>query len=108
MTVAELSEVFKDLERLDEAWDVKLDSLSKQHENISDIIIQNPFATRLFHYFVFRHLHETGIDFCVLCTYFLFALKGDIYENARMFSSEIEYSDENIEIIMQSVFGFDE
>lgn len=108
ITVSELAKIFKDLERLDVSWDKVLDALHNRHEKIAETNPTEPFATRLFHYFVFRHLHETGLKFCVLCAYFVSCLDGDIYENARMFSSEIEYSDENIELILEKVIDCDE
>ncbi len=105
VAVNELAEVFRGLERLDAAWDSVLDMLKDRSETIADIKFTQPqYAKRLFDYFVFRHLHVYGLDFCVLCTYFLMCLDGDIYENARMFSSEIEYSDENINILMNELF----
>ncbi len=106
MTVGELAEVFRGLERLDSRLDNVLDTLKNCKENIADIKLDRPqYAKRLFDYFVFRHLHETGLEFCVLCTYFVMRLEGDIYENARMFSSEIEYSDQNIEDLIGKVLG---
>ena len=100
MTVSELAEVFTTLERLDPEWDDVLATLKNRNESLKDIRFGRPQqAKRLFDYFVFRHLHEAGLEFCVLCTYFVMCLDGDIYEMARMFSSEIEYSDLNIEML---------
>ena len=101
MTVSELAEVFVTLERLDPKWGDVLATLKNRNESLKDIRFGRPQqAKRLFDYFVFRHLHEAGLEFCVLCTYFVMCLDGDIYEMARMFSSEIEYSDLNIEMLM--------
>ncbi len=108
VTVSQLAKVFRNLERLDVSWDKVLDMLDDRHEKIAETDPTEPFATRLFHYFVFRHLHETGLEFCVLCAYFVGCLNGDVYENARMFSSEIEYSDENIELILEKVIDCNE
>ena len=105
MTVAQLAEVFIKLERLDPKWDDVLATLKNRNESLKDIKFGRPqHAKRLFDYFVFRHLHETGLEFCVLCTYFVMCLDGDVYETARTFSSEIEYSDQNIEMLMNEVF----
>lgn len=105
MTVSELAEVFITLERLDTAWDDVLETLKNRNESLNDIKFDQPqYAKRLFDYFVFRHLSETGLEFCVMCTYFVMCLKGDVYETARMFSSEIEYSDKNIDTLMDKVF----
>lgn len=106
MTVSELAEVFITLERLDPKWNDVLATLKNRNESLRNIQFDRPqHAKRLFDYFVFRHLHETGLEFCVLCTYFVMFLDGDIYEMARMFSSEIEYSDQNIEMLMNKVFN---
>ncbi len=102
--INDLAKVFKSLERLDPEWDDVLNTLKDRNENLKDVKFNQPqYAKRLFDYFVFRHLHNCGLDFCVLCTYFVMCLNGDIYENARMFSSEIEYSDQNISIIIEKV-----
>ncbi len=103
ITVSQSAKAFKKLERLDTAWDGVLDTLSDRREKLSETNLETVFATRLFHYFVFRYLHRYGLDFCVLCAGFICCLDGDIYENARMFSSEIEYSDENIEALITEV-----
>ena len=104
MTVAELAEVFITLERLDPKWDDVLAALKNRNESLKDIKFSRPqHAKRLFDYFVFRHLHETGLEFCVLCTYFVMCLDGDVYETARMFSSEIEYSDQNVDSLVERI-----
>ena len=102
--IKDLAKVLKDLERLDSAWDDVLDSLKDRDLLLTDSEFKDPKkAKRLLDYFVFRHLHVWGLDFCVLCTFFIMCLDGDVYENARMFSSEIEYSDQNIETLIQKV-----
>lgn len=108
MTVSDLARIFRGLERLDTAWDGVLDALSSRNEKLNGVTPKEPFATRLFHYFVYRHFHDTGLAFCVLCAYFVCLIEGDVYENARMFSSEIEYSDKNIELILEKVLDYNE
>ena len=98
ITVDEISRFLKGLERLDNKWDIYLNELKNTKQNIKDIEITDVNkAENLFSYFVFRHLYETDIQFCLVCTLIVLAKSDDIYESARMFSSEIEYSDENIE-----------
>lgn len=101
--VAELARLFKELERLDPEWDDVLDRHLDRYDKIHQTDVDTQEATRLFHYFVFRHLHKYGLPFCVLCTYFILSLDGDIYEIARQFSSEIEYSDQNIDALIEEV-----
>ena len=101
--------VYRDLERLDGAWDAVLDTLSQPgaapgHE------WDRPFVN-LAAYFIFRHLPsalddgepESYAAFAVLSTMiirrlFAAAPKQDmdtLVELARMYSSEIEYSTDN-------------
>lgn len=104
LSLNDIYNLFNSLERLDNNWDSLLETLKGKKEKIHETVIKNTAqANRLFHYFVFRHLHNYGLEFCVFCTYFILSIDYDIYETARMFSSEIEYSDENIEEILQKV-----
>ena len=103
MTVSELAGVLKGLERLDTAWDSVLEGLADCNEKIDETDLTTAQATRIFHYFVFRYLHRYDVDFCLLCTAIIFSIGGDIYETARAFSSEIEYSDQNIEALIEQV-----
>lgn len=96
-----LYDIFKNLERLDNGWDALLNTIKDKKEKLADLIIKDgKRANKLFNYFLFRHLHNYGLEFCIFCTYFILSIDYDIYETARMFSSEIEYSDENIEKLL--------
>ncbi len=98
--VNEIAEFFKTLERLDNSWEEKLSSLAKRNENIKDIKIENDStAQNLFNYFVYRYFDSFPIDFCIFCTYFILCLSGNVIENSRAFSAEIEYSDQNVNAI---------
>ena len=107
------AEVYLSLERLDEIW-----------TNVLKNIKTNPAlprgyeaksAEQLLCYFVFRHLAEAPFDgrlgeriaFAVLSFYMTekAAEQVGIYEAARLYSSEIEYSDENIEILLDYISG---
>ncbi len=99
-------EVFKKLERLDKNWDCLLQTLKGKNQKLSDIkIVDKEKAKRLLNYFIFRHLYDYGLAFCLICTYVILSIDYDIYETARMFSGEIEYSDENIEKISQNLIA---
>ena len=96
-----LYDIFKNLERLDNSWDTILNTIKGKKEKLADLKFKDSkCANRLFSYFLFRHLHNYGLEFCIFCTYFILSIDYDIYETARMFSSEIEYSDENIEKLL--------
>lgn len=90
------------LERLDSKWDDRLNRIKNDPKSIKETIIEDREKTkRLLDYFIFRHYHEYSLSFCLMCTYIIFALGGDIYDTARMFSGEIEYSDENTEKLFE-------
>lgn len=103
----EWSEIFLSLERLDESWsDVLCNAGPRDFEEKQDEIAEE----QLLFYFIYRHL-PTAIDdgrikermvFCVLSLYMvrMVAKQLGIYEGARLYSSEIEYSDENIDILL--------
>lgn len=98
---SELFSFFSGLERLDNGWDELLKTLKDKTNKLSDLPIKDKkLANRLFCYFLFRYLYDYGLEFCVFCTYFILSIDYDVYETARMFSSEIEYSDENCDEIL--------
>lgn len=112
----EWADIYSGLERLDGNWSKLLNNLKtadiydfrfpSQHKNI---------FTNLFTYFIYRHLGESVYDgnfngrllFAILSCYMIGALSekakeiNDIIEIARMYSSEIEYSDENLEKLIE-------
>ena len=78
ITLKELHNFLFSLERLDKDWDAYLEKLNR---NISIKDVQVPDAvkaTRLFHYFIFRHYHEYSFIFCLVCTFLIIAIGGDI------------------------------
>ena len=102
----ELYSFFKGLERLDSEWDTLLDTLKGKSGKLADLEIGDKnTANRLFYYFLYRHFCNYGLEFCVFCTYFVLCIDYDIYETARMFSSEIEYSDQNCDKILEDICG---
>ncbi len=109
-------DVYSRLERLDNEWDGYLNYLKSantySYNGELDILYE-----QLSVYFVFRHL-ASAIDDGLFREHLIFCLhavaiistifentkgdKKDIFEICRMYSSEIEYSDENIEKIEAS------
>lgn len=99
----ELYEFYMSLERLDKGWEEKLKKLKDTKETQvferEDLQI---FFEQLACYFIFRHF-ENGIGFALLGCWTVGAMCSDsesldeCIDTARMYSSEIEYSDENTE-----------
>lgn len=102
--------IYKNLERLDKKWDERLEKLKSKI----------PFGTcgfdiafeQMFCYFFLRHSFEMGIENAVRFSMLSCKVIGKIFSNlpgnsfdelvetARMYSCEIEYSDENIDKIL--------
>lgn len=100
------------LERLDEHWG----ELLIKSKNITDFKPQNELLKeQLIVYFIYRHFADGLIDgrikeriaFSILSLNMILKIASveneDIFEIARMYSSEIEYSDENIDIILDNL-----
>ena len=103
-----LAEIFLGLERLDEKWTEILENIK---ENPAPAEIPDETAAeQLLCYYIFRHFSadypEESFRFAVLAFYLTekAAEQVGIFEAARLFSSEIEYSDENKEIILDYIF----
>ncbi len=108
------AERFLRLERLDSKWTEVLNVIISQGKEVffdDDILYEN-----LLHYFIFRHfiseMFETSRDavaFCILSVFMINAAHRAFRnisseqraEHIRLFSSEIEYSDENIGKIIE-------
>lgn len=115
---ARWAEFLKGLERLDETWTDRLDAASALPEAGPDPEWDIPFE-QLLTCLLYRHIPgalEDGrlaerIAFCALMTELLrilFAAQprqdmDGLVELSRLFSSEIEYSDENIEAILDAL-----
>ena len=105
------AKIYKKLERLDESWTDVLEKIENSPELPKDF--DETSAEQLLWYFLFRHLSEAPFDgrlseraaFAVLSFYMTekAAEQVGIYEAARLYSSEIEYSDENIEILLDII-----
>jgi len=103
--------VFLSLERMDETWAVRL--RGDWHDPPETL--EKPLE-RLLLYLLYRHLpgaaDKRGLAartaFAVLCCRVAGALSGDypaLLETARLLSAEIEYSDENVDILLELLGG---
>lgn len=101
VSINKAAEFFGTLERLDDDWERRLSTLASKFESIKESEIKNEnIAQNLFNYFVFRYFDNLPLEFCIFCTYFILSFPGDVFDNARAFSAEIEYSDQNTDAIM--------
>ncbi|MBR5479440.1 MAG: flagellin lysine-N-methylase [Clostridia bacterium] len=106
-----LVEEYLELERLDEKW---TDELEKLKEKTFDKGIFNKYPIyfeQLAVYFIFRHLSEAlydgdirgKVNFALMGCFLLGAMwslnedKEKMFDLVRMYSSEVEYSEENLE-----------
>ncbi len=108
MTICECTDIYLGLERLDNAWGKMLERL-KAIDSIQ-FTLPTPYEKslkNLLTYFIYRHLGECVYDgnfngrllFAIISCKMISALCKigyNIEEVARMYSSEIEYSDENL------------
>ena len=115
-------DVYRGLERLDPAWDDALDSLGSVDAPQPPPALENAFV-RFCEYMLYRHLPGAMEDedipgrvaFCVLSTRVLMALcdakagctLADCIELARMYSAEIEYSEDNISALLDALWEED-
>ena len=117
--------VYSNLERLDESWDKYLKYLKNSPKILNDNSysnkIENAFKN-LAVYFIYRHIPdfmfektvECGVNFCILSVLIIKSIYdisqknaehnnfNNLCEIARMYSSEIEYSEENIQKIIKN------
>ncbi len=106
--------VYKGLERLDPAWDEYLDGVDSLSKDIPATL--QTACEQLLCYFLYRHLRgalEDGlfserVQFAVLSCCMIVTLcrscsVEELVEVARMYSSEIEYSDENVDILLETL-----
>lgn len=118
-----IAALLRGMERLDPSWDACLDALEcltedplRELDSETDVAYKN-----LISYFLYRYMTtdatfwpdamRTRTAFAVLCTVIIHAIHratggkdpDSLCEVARMFSSEIEYSEENVERLMGEV-----
>ena len=117
---ASIAALLRDMERLDPAWDGYLHALEALTEDpLSELDGEDDVAyENLLCYFFYRYMtadatywpdaHRIRTAFAALCTVIVHAIHratggkdlDSLCEIARMFSSEIEYSEENLETLM--------
>jgi lysine-N-methylase len=117
---ASIAALLRDMERLDPAWDKSLDALESLTEDpLSELDGEDDVAyENLVCYFLYRYMtadatywpdaRRTRTAFAVICTVIIHAIHratggkdlDSLCEIARMFSCEIEYSEENLETLM--------
>ncbi|MBQ6896241.1 MAG: flagellin lysine-N-methylase [Oscillospiraceae bacterium] len=123
-TAAQWAEVYLSLERMDNAWGTVLEELKTADEkslNIPQSEELDIILEQLAVYFVYRHLADSLDDdrlaaraaFAALSCSIIYRLCAvqynknhdivldDIVEICRMYSSEVEYSDDNMERLLQ-------
>lgn len=112
--------VYRDLERLDPAWDGYLDTLPPSLPGAAPAHLPERVFANFAVYLLYRHLPgalEDGdipgrVAFCVLSTRMLAALCAaregctiaDCIDLARMYSAEIEYSEDNIAALLDALY----
>ena len=96
---------FLGLERMDRAWTEILEA------EVTYDAPEGDEYERLAAYFVYRHFSaaenrkDAGLmlKFSFLSVWMIAALKGELSEKIRLYSAEIEYSDENITLITEEI-----
>ena len=105
----EAARFFLTLERMDEAWTALLEALAAaEPEELEPRLNDNRYM-RLAQYLVYRHfaaaedMAEAGrrLQFCFYAVRLVCALERYSPDALRLFSAEIEYSDENVERVCQ-------
>ena len=118
-TPHEWAEIYLDLERLDESW---TDALHTLTDNVPTLEASSEWETafeQLLVYFLYRHLPAalndgdvyTKIGFALLSVTLIRWLLAemeqptlsDLIDLVRMYSGEIEYSDENLDILFDCI-----
>lgn len=120
---ARWGEFLTGLERLDDAWADRLEGLGEEYDGEADLSEFETAFEQLLVYLVWRHVPGNACDYdvevCVLYAILMWFIVRrlcenfitecgkitlpDIVEIARLYSSEIEYSDENIYAIMNEI-----
>lgn len=108
--------IFLSLEHLDEKWVMMLEELKNYNVEFSLLDKDKEISLeQLIVYFIYRHtpdsLYDTRLEerimFSILSFYIIYALfekqSDTLEEIVRMYSSEIEYSEENINILLKAL-----
>ena len=134
LSVPDLCDLYLSLERLDEKWTAVLENLKANHKIIDSSSFLSYMSGReteyeqLLVYFVYRHFLsayddgdiESKATFAVMSVYLIYLLGAlhfadtgsfsidDQIELARMYSSEIEYSQENLDTLFDAFYVIEE
>lgn len=115
LAMPEWAEFYLGLERLDPAW---TDALQLLEDRGGEVVLPDRLDgikyRRIAAYFVYRHFASAGslaraselLAFAILSTAMVCALEAlgmDCGEALRLYSAEIEYSDENISLILNKI-----
>ena len=112
LSLSHWADLFLGLERMDERWTGMLLLLKERGEglDLTPALSENRYE-RLCCYLLYRHFASWDdapgiLGFCILACRMIAALdllEGPDGEHIRLFSSEIEYSDENIPLILEEM-----
>ena len=113
---ADWADVFLEMERLDQAWTPMMEKMAAEGKNAPIPTVSEVEWEQLLVYFLYRHVltaWEDGdvgskVGFAVLSVRLLRCLKGlypqvALAELARMYSAEVEYSTENLDVIFEEL-----
>lgn len=113
---AGIAQFYKKLECMDEAWTSLLEKLAQYGNTVySELSLNDILYERIAEYFVFRHFaggdteHDRALrlQFAFLSTRIICCLNTLGASDAlRMYSAEIEYSDENVDAILAYIGQF--
>ncbi len=93
---------YRSLERMDPAWDAYLDKLGVCSSFAEE---RGALWERLTAYFMFRHAHPhfAAHAAAVILTLAEGAGEDELFEICRLYSAEIEYSDENLGAVLNNI-----
>ena len=107
-----LAEFYLSLERLEEDWTKKLEALENFSQELEPALSQMRYV-RLCQYFIYRHFavaadeYEAALraQFAFLSTSIICAMDMLSTDNeaTRLYSAEIEYSDENLDLVLDYI-----
>jgi len=113
---ADWADLLLELERLDENWTPMLEKLAREGRTAPIPAVSDVEWEQLLVYFLYRHFLAAWEDgdvgskagFAVLSVRLLRCLKGlypqtELAELARMYSAEVEYSTENLEVLFEEL-----
>lgn len=113
---ADWADLLLELERLDENWTPMLEKLAREGKTAPIPAVSDVEWEQLLVYFLYRHFLAAWEDgdvgskagFAVLSVRLLRCLKGlypqtELAELARMYSAEVEYSTENLEVLFEEL-----